>query len=91
MEFNFTYLPEFSASLQQLPLKHQKQIIKKIKMLWEIKDQSIFSHVQPLAMPIGQTTHKLKMSGYRIYVKVAGNNFEFQVVYKRSDAYKKHK
>ena len=88
MEFNFTFLPEFEVSLQKLPKKHQKQVLKKIKMIRGVKDQSIFAHVKPLAMQIGQATHRLKMSEYRIFVKVVGQNFEFQGVQKRGDAYK---
>lgn len=89
MEFRVTYLPEFSLSLQKLPKKHGKQILKKIKTILEIKDLSIFGYIKPLALPIGRATHRLKMSEYRIFVRVEGNNFEFHNIVKRADAYKK--
>ena len=89
MEFNATYLPEFYLSLQKLPKKHGKQILKKIKTILGIKDLGIFRHIKPLALHIGRATHRLKMSGYRIFVRVEGNNFEFHNIVKRGDAYKK--
>lgn len=89
MEFSVTYLPEFYLSLQKLPKKHAQQVLKKIKTILAIKDPGIFRHIKPLALPIGKSTHRLKMSKYRIFVRVEGNNFEFHNVIKRGDAYKK--
>lgn len=89
MEFSATYLPEFGLSLQKLPKKHGQHVLKKIKTILAIKDLSVFKHIKPLALPIGRATHRLKMSEYRIFVRVEGNNFEFHNVIKRGDAYKK--
>lgn len=88
MEFRFTYLPTFEKSLEDIPHKHQKQILKKIKMLQSVKDFSIFDFVIPLALPLGEATHKLKVGNYRVFIKVESNVFEFQYVRIRGGAYK---
>lgn len=89
MEFKFTYLPLFAHSLEKLPSKHQKQVLKKIKMIQGIKDLSIFQYIKPLVKEIEHTTHKLKAGEYRVYFRVSGNVFEIQNVIIRGEAYRK--
>ena len=88
MESKFTFLPEFYKNLKSLPQGRQKQIIKKIADIANIKDQSIFRHVKPLAIAIERATHRLRVGDYRIFLRVAGNHFEVQNIVQRKDAYK---
>lgn len=61
MEFKFTFLPEFHRTLKDLPRDRQRQIVKKIADIANIKDQSIFRHVKSLSIGIDRTTHRLRV------------------------------
>ena len=88
MEFKFTFLPEFYSTLKNLPKDQQKQIVKKLADVKNIKDLSIFRHVKPLAVVIELATHRLRVGSYRIFFRVTGNYFEIHSIVHRKDAYK---
>ena len=89
MEFKFTYIPEFLKTLEKLPKKNQKQIIKKIKMVQQMSSTEIFQYIKPLVVPIDLKTHRLRVGDYRIFIRRDGDTFEFQNIDIRGSAYKK--
>lgn len=88
MEYKFTYLPEFAKTLEKLPQRNRKQVLKKIKMIEPMSAPEIFEYIKLLIVAIDLKTHRLKVGDYRIFVRRDGNTFEFQNIVIRGKAYK---
>ncbi len=89
MEFKFVFTENFQANLNDLDHKVCAQILKKIKTVATLSDQSIFNHIEPLKKKIVTSTHRLKMGDYRILFQLKDRTFYGMMIGHRREIYRK--